>query len=96
MNFWGASRDDRGRGVDTVDELPRFQCCFCGAAIVDDDIEPLQLLIVESAQWKNGRDSSPQHPTQSMFAHVDCLGFRLHAGVPFLDHRQCRSGESNL
>ena len=86
MNFWGASRDDRGRGVDTVDELPRFQCCF----------EPLQLLIVESAQWKNGRDSSPQHPTQSMFAHVDCLGFRLHAGVPFLDHRQRRSGESNL
>lgn len=70
-----------------------FQCCSCAGPIADDDIEPLQILVVEAAQWKSAADSRPEQPTRGLFAHVDCLRSRLHSGVPFLDHAQRRAGE---
>ena len=71
-----------------------FQCAFCRTGITDDDIEPLQLLVLESRQWQTGANSTPERPTQGLFAHVDCLASRLHDGVPFLDHAERREGKT--
>jgi len=60
------------------------QCCFCGEGIIDDGVEPLQLAIQEASSWKNG-GADPWN--QALFAHVDCLGSRLHQSVLFLNHR---------
>ncbi len=48
-------------------------CCFCGAPIELDAIEPLEISV-------DNKDGS----FQGLWSHVNCLGSRLHPAVPFL------------
>ena len=60
-----------------------YQCCFCAQMVQPDQIDPLQLIVLERADWNS---NSAEHPTQSLWCHTGCLAERLHAGVPFLKH----------
>lgn len=54
-------------------EEMRVQCCFCAETIKLTAQEPIECAV-------HYRDGS----TQGLWCHVDCLGLRLHPGVPFL------------
>jgi hypothetical protein len=49
------------------------QCCSCGETINRTSQEPVEC----SVCFRDGT-------TQGLWCHVDCLGSRLHPGVPFL------------
>ena len=65
----------------------RFKCCFCGTTVESSSVEPLQLVVFERQVWERSSDTDAHPPSsQSLWAHVDCVGARLHASIPFLSH----------
>ncbi len=65
------------------EEVFRCCCCFCGDVIEENKVEPLAVSVFERAA-DNG---------QQLFAHVDCLGSRLHWSIPFLSYEDRMSNE---
>lgn len=60
----------------TVELRARTVCAFCGQGIRATAVEPLRLAI-----------RLPDGGQQTLFAHVDCVGTRLHPGTPWLSKR---------
>jgi hypothetical protein len=53
------------------------QCCICGRTIEQSAVEPMPLTATHF-------DASQTH----MWCHIDCLGERLHASVPWLSRQE--------
>jgi len=55
------------------------QCCFCGNGIVSTNSEPVGITV-----------SFKDESSQALWAHIDCLGGRLHESVPWLSNEDRR------
>jgi hypothetical protein len=55
----------------------KYQCCFCGSQIVQNDHDPIVLTITVNSKSASG-------VSQDLRCHGQCLKDRLQRGVPTL------------